>query len=354
LFTIKNFKSIEMLSPYLYPLKTTQPSIPQTRVLKFVRPQQEWGWEIAIYLYFAGMGAGSFIIGTMILWFGDHLLAQKTWDFWNYSINLSKAAILWGPLFVAVGAPFLVLDLGKKLRFYTACLNPRTSWLARGFLILSAFIVAGLIIFGVSALFGGGRTTFWVLLEIIGMILAFATAIYTGILLQSIKYVPIWNTPFLPLLFLTSALSTGSMGIILSLLGFELIPVNHGLLKTLTYTEQILTLGEAFVLALYLYLRYQQKDQGETSVRLLLSGQLKLLFWVGIVSIGFIFPILLEFLYTHSGHLGILIATGLLLLCGGFFLRLGVLASGIREQLPMHKLIKIKINMSAFGKGGSP
>ena len=317
-------------------------------MLKFVRPQQEWGWEIALYLYLAGMGAGSFIIGTMVLWFGDHLLAQKTWDFWNYSINLSKAVVLWGPLLVAIGAPFLVLDLGKKLKFYTACLNPRTSWLARGFLILFAFIVVGLIILGVSALFGDGRTTFWVLLEITGVILAFATAIYTGILLQSIKYVPIWNTPLLPLLFVTSALSTGSMGIILSLLGFELIPANHGLLKTLTSTEQIFILVEAFVLALYLYLRYQQKDQGETSVRLLLSGQLKLLFWVGIVFIGFIFPILLEFLYTHSGHSTILIATGLLLLCGGFFLRLGVLASGIREQLPMHKLIEIKVAMSAL------
>lgn len=325
-------------------------SILQTRMLKFVRPQREWGWEIAIYLYLAGMGAGSFIIGTMIIWFGNHLLTQKTWDFWNYSINLSKAAILWGPLFVAVGAPFLVLDLGKKLKFYTACLNPKTSWLARGFLILSTFIIVGLIIFGGSALFITGRTTFWIILEVIGVIFAFATAIYTGILLKSIKYVPIWNTAFLPLLFLTSALSTGSMGIILSLLGFELIPVNHGLLKRLTYIEQILILIDAFVLAFYLYSRYQQKDQGETSVRLLLSGQLKSLFWVGIVFIGFIFPILLEFLYTHSGHPSILIATGLFLLSGGFFLRLGVIASGIKEQLPMHKLIEIKVNMRAFRK----
>jgi len=351
LFTIKNSEQKKsMLSSSQYLLKTSEPFPPQTRMLKFVRPQRQWGWEIAIYLYLAGMGAGSFIIGTMVIWSGDHLLAQKTWEFWNYTINLSKAAILWGPLFVAVGAPFLVLDLGKKLKFYTACLNPRTSWLARGFFILSVFIVIGLIVFTVSALFSGQRTRFWFGLEIIGVILAFATAIYTGILLKSIKYVPIWNTPLLPLLFLASALSTGSMSIILSLLGFELIPVNDGLLKTLTSTEQILVLIEAFVLAFYLYFRYQQKDQGETSVRLLLSGQLKLLFWVGIVLIGLIFPILLEFLYTHSGQPGILVATGLFLLCGGFFLRLGVLASGIREQLPMHKLIEIKVNMSAAKK----
>ncbi|MGB9630138.1 MAG: NrfD/PsrC family molybdoenzyme membrane anchor subunit, partial [Thermodesulfobacteriota bacterium] len=266
---------------------------------KFIKPQHVWKWEIAIYLYLAGMGAGSFIIGTLILWFANPWLTPKLWPLWNYSINLTKSAILWGPIFVAIGSPFLILDLGKKMKFYTACLNPKTSWLARGFLILSAFIVIGLVLLVGSSVFDPRRTTAWLILEMIGIALAFSTAIYTGILLKSVKYVPIWNTHLLPLLFLISALSTGSMGIILSLLGFELIPSGHILLKRLTFTEQVLILLEAIVLILYLYSRYRQKDQGETSVHLLLSGPLRFLFWVGIVLIGFIFPILLEFLYTH-------------------------------------------------------
>ncbi len=313
---------------------------------KFIKPQRVWKWEIAIYLYLAGMGAGAFIIGTLILWFASPWLPPKFWPFWNYSIDLTKTAILWGPLFVAIGAPFLVLDLGKKMKFYTACLNPKTSWLARGFLILSAFIIIGLVLFVGSSAFNPPRTTVWIILESIGIVLAFSTAIYTGILLKSIKYVPIWNTPLLPLLFLISALSTGSMGIILSLLGFELIPSGHLLLKRLTYTEQIFIFLEAIVLILYLVSRYRQRDQGETSVRLLLSGPLRFLFWVGIVLIGFVFPILLEFLYTHLAQPGLLIITGVFLLAGGFFLRLGILASGIKEQLPMHKLIEMKINMN--------
>ena len=47
---------------------------------------------------------------------------------------------------VAIGAPFLILDLGIKRRFMYACLNPRTSWVARGFIILSIFIVIGLVL----------------------------------------------------------------------------------------------------------------------------------------------------------------------------------------------------------------
>jgi hypothetical protein len=42
--------------------------------------------------------------------------------------------------------------------------------------------------------------------------------------------------------------------------------------------------------------------------------------------------------------------TGIFLLCGGFFLRLGVLASGVKEQLPMQKLVELKANLRAFKK----
>jgi len=45
-----------------------------------------------------------------------------------------------------------------------------------------------------------------------------------------------------------------------------------------------------------------------------------------------------------------LFATGLFLLAGGFLLRLGILASGIKEQLPMHKLIEMKMNLSDLKK----
>ncbi len=313
---------------------------------KHVQPLHEWRWQVAVYLYLAGMGAGSFIIGSMIVWFGSHLLVPRTWTLWKHSIDLSRLAVFWGPLLVAVGAPFLVLDLGKKLKFYTACLNPRTSWLARGFLILSTFILIGLLILGISCLGGTARTPLRTVLEIVGVIFAFVTAVYTGVLLKSIQYVPVWNTPLLPLLFLTSALSTGTMCVLLSLIGFEVIGLNELVIETLVSTEQVFLLIEAFVLGVYLYSGYRQGDQGETSVRLLLSGPLKSLFWLGIVAMGFAFPIVLDFIYARFRQPGILVLSGLFLLCGGFFLRLGVIASGVREQLPMHKLIEMKIRLS--------
>jgi len=317
---------------------------------KYVKPQRVWKWEIAIYLYLAGMGAGSYAIGMMINWV-IHPKVIITLS--GFPLNIAKPALLWGPIFVAIGAPFLILDLGIKRRFLYACLNPKTSWVARGFLILSTFIVLGLIVFLISFVspqYLNDRSTPWLALELVSLIFALSTAIYTGVLLKSVKYVPIWNTPLLPILFLASALSTGSMGIILAMLGSELLfspaDVLAGVAHRMVAYERILIVIEALILAFYLYSRYRAKDQGETSVRLLLSGKLKPLFWGGIVLIGFVFPMVLEYISSCCPtYPELLYTTGIFLLGGGFLLRLGVLASGVKEQLPMKKLIEIKANL---------
>lgn len=317
---------------------------------KNLKPQHIWRWEIAVYLYMAGMGAGAFVIGMFVLWF---MKPEVPITLFGFNLDIAKPALLWGPLFVAVGAPFLILDLGIKTRFLYACLNPRTSWLARGFFILSTFIVLGLIVFAVSILFPqlfNTRPTLWFVLEVISVIFAFSTAIYTGVLLKSVKYIPVWNTPLLPVLFLASALSTGSMGVILAMLGSELLFSSADVFAVVAHTvvgyERVLIVIEALILAVYLYSRYRAKDQGETSVKLLLSGKLKPIFWGGIVLIGFVFPLALEYAFSCCPeNPELLYATGVFLLCGGFFLRLGVLASGVKEQLPMRKFMEMRYQL---------
>src|SRR5512135_2496663 len=124
------------------------------RNVRYVRPQKEWKEIIAVYLYLAGMGAGSFVVGTLIRWIAPRVAPPflSSITFFGYSLNLSEVPIFWGPIMVAIGAPFLILDLGIKWRLMYACLNPRTSWVARGFIILSVFIVVGLILLAKSVL----------------------------------------------------------------------------------------------------------------------------------------------------------------------------------------------------------
>jgi formate-dependent nitrite reductase membrane component NrfD len=323
----------------------TEPIQP-TRHVRVLRPQEEWKEIIAIYLYLAGMGAGSYIIGAIINWF---INPSRLIPIWGFPLDMAKVALLWGPILVAIGAPFLILDLGIKKRFLYACLNPKTSWVARGFLILSIFIVLGVVLLAKSVLpfeWLRAEAPFWYVAEVITIVFAFATAFYTGILLKATKSIPLWNTYLLPLLFLISALSTGSMAIILSTLGTSLLSLDSAALKILMGGEQILVVIEGIVLFLYLSRRHKASEQGKDSVRLLLFGEKKLLFWGGVVLLGFIFPVILESISSLShGNPVFIFAAGVILLCGGFFLRLGVLSAGIREQIPMQRLMEIKYEL---------
>lgn len=308
----------------------------RTGTIKFVSnstPQKEWGWQVAVYLYLAGMGAGAFVIGLLMDWLG-------------YAMYYPRALMLWGPVLVAIGAPFLILKLGKQKRFWKAALNPRTSWLARGFHILLFFIIVGGVALA-AAVLPVGWLERWseviLSLEVLSIILALAVAVYTGILIQSVKYVPFWNTWLLPLLFTVSALSTGAMAIILSALGYGLVvpsPVAHSqLIDIVIRIEQIMVLIEAIVLFLYLYFRYRAQDQGQNSVRQLLSGRLRYIFWIGIVASGLLFPVILEGIYSSLPDYPVLLVfSGLFLLTGGYCLRYGIIAAGIKELHPLQNI----------------
>jgi formate-dependent nitrite reductase membrane component NrfD len=223
---------------------------------------------------------------------------------------------------------------------------------ARGFFILSTFIVLGLVLLTKSVLpfeWLHVESALWRIPEGIAFVLAFGTALYTGILLKATKSIPLWNTTLLPLLFLMSGLSTGSMAIILSTLGAGLFSHDAGALKVLMGGEQILAVTEGIVLYLYLYRSYRTTEQGKDSVRLLLFGEKKLIFWGGIVMVGFIFPVILENIASFfHGNVALIFVSGLIMLVGGFFLRLGVLSAGIKEQIPMQRLIEIQYDMRAM------
>ena len=315
---------------------------------------------IAIYLYLAGMGAGSFVIGILIQWgalinwMGVKLnpLFLPSIVLFGHTLNLSSVPNLWGPIMVAIGAPFLILDLGIKWRFMYACLNPRTSWVARGFIILSIFIIFGLVLLAKSVLpfeWLHAESVLWRIPEIIAFVFALGTAIYTGILLKATKSIPLWNTHLLPLLFLVSALSTGSMAIILATLGTGLFSHDASALKVLMYAVQILVVIEGIVLYLYLSGRYRVSEQGKDSVRLLLHGEKKFIFWGGDVLLGLVLPFVLVSIAAFShGNMLLIFSSGLSLLGGGFLLRLGVLHAGIKDQIPMHRLMEIQYDMRAM------
>lgn len=301
-------------------------------------PQAVWRWKIAAYLFLAGTGAGAMIIGVLS-------------DFMGYVIS-AKIAVAFGVPAVALSTVFLITDLGHPEKFFKAMLHPSTSWISRGFFIVSALIICGAFVIilwiwpfgGVLDTNQGLRTA----LEGIALILAVATCIYTGILIGIVVSRPFWNNPLLPVLFLISAVSTGIGGllfvtpIVRSVLGIRSLETAT-FLSHLESADMILVIVEAITIYLYLTLVF---DRAPEAANLLLKGKLSGLFWGGFLGAGLLVPGMIEFLSwgTHEGASRSLapVVAGVFLLVGGFLMRLLILAAGIRSPLILRTPFRVR------------
>ena len=171
-----------------------------------MRAQTKWGWLIAIYLFLAGLGGGAYIAGVLA-------------DFTGMAPEISKTGIVLGLPCVFIGCIFLIADLGKPINVWRAFMKPGTSWIARGTIIITFFMIINFLHiilwiwpFDILTEATGARH----FINLLGLIFAFGTIIYTGLLLGASRPIAFWSTAMLPLLFLVSALSTGFMAVILA------------------------------------------------------------------------------------------------------------------------------------------
>ncbi|MCK4343495.1 MAG: polysulfide reductase NrfD [Phycisphaerae bacterium] len=287
-------------------------------MLPNLKAQSKWSWLIAAYLFLAGLGGGAYLTGVVADFLGEE---------W---VGLAKIGVCLGFPCVAVGCIFLLLDLGKPANFWRAAMRPNTSWVARGTIIISVFMILGFIHiicwlwpFDALATADGARRS----LGVVGAIFAIGTMIYTGILLGAARPIAFWSTAMLPLLFLVSATSTGMMAVILlgSFGGQELRegPVHH-----LATVDSVLIILEMFVLAFYLHGMHQMPE-ARASAQLVLTGTVAPLFWWGVGVAGLIAPLILEL--THVAPLAVI--ASIFGIGGGLILRQVVLSGGIHAPL---------------------
>lgn len=323
---------------------------------RVLHPQGEWEWPIAAYLYLAGMGGGAFAVGMIVAWVLHPDIP-------------SIAMLLWGPLLVALGAPFLILDLGKKTRFINAALNPMSSWAARGFVILTSLIITGLASFVMALLPDllpalGMEVPGWVvahpallrLLEAIALVLSLATGAYTGVFLKSVRYVSLWNTWALPALFSASALSTGAMALIVFLLGCGLAVGNQSLIdltRTLLPVELALILVESAALGWLLVALHRA---GQTPGRMIRHIGIKsspslvlalILLLVGLFGVSTSGPWL-------TAYSSLVFVSGALILGGGFLLRHDFVKTGTKDEHPLHKMASLQYDWKTLAQPDGP
>ncbi len=292
-----------------------------------MRAQRHWDWKVAFYLYGAGTSAGLIFLEVVL----------RAFDF----INQETALVgMWIGLTLAlVSLAFLFVHLGPRSRwgFLYAFTKPRTSWIARGAIIVTVLVILRVLIL-IQTLPGlenlpWGEGTFWGAI-LRGAVLLFALAFmaYSGLVLSSWNSIAFWNTPLLPTLYVSYSFLAGMavLPLAMALLG------GAAPLATVYWPVLlVLLLGNGFLLWLYMLGMSSGTLPARESVRRLVSGEQRRSFWVGTVTIGLALPTLVAAsaigggLGSGPGAVTVLIATCACVQVGGFLLRDNVLRVGV-------------------------
>ncbi len=291
-----------------------------------------WGGMIAVYLFLAGIAAGAFLTAALTDLFGK-----------NRPAKLIRAGAYIPPIAIVVGLLLLVFDLGRPLSFWKLIFNVNfSSVMSLGTFIISIFTAVALVyayliwawpvaqargiqitVAGVEAAAArevpaSGLQALRKPVAVVGSLLAFGTATYTGFLLSAVSTNTFWSVPFLgisgvpflPFLFLVSAISTGLAATLIGAIDCSDL--------TLYKKVDIVLLAIEILLLIILY----------TSVSsAFFQGGLANLFWIGVVVIGLLLPLILA-IYGVSKHKNLVVPVCGMVVVGGLALRYFVVYAG--------------------------
>lgn len=274
-----------------------------------------WKWEIALYFFFEGISAGSYVLCS---------IAQFTRPAqYNQLIRsgryLSFATMLACP-------PLLIADLGRPERFHhmlriwkkTSPMN-HGAWSLTGYGLLSTLQLA--LIWPASRLpFGRGllkllqRILPERLVSALGLPFALMMVSYPGVLLSTTAN-PVWaHTHFLGALFACSSMSNGAAALTL----LHARSQDHDLHRTLGRFDDVATVAEGAALCLYL-------GTAGKAAQPLFTGKQSKLFLIGAIGLGIVAPAILR--RSRSSLLRNLVAP-LLTLAGGAALKWAITYAG--------------------------
>jgi len=292
-----------------------------------VESVEAWGLPVALDLFFAGLGAGSFCFAV--------LASRKKGDAFETS---ARGAAIFTPLSLGFGLAMLILDLMYKTRFwFTLVVFNVDSPMSFGVWLLTIFALISV----VHALFFVPEPLWakipligrWTLprqaayrrsLGLLGIPFALAVSVYTGVLL-SVSSLPLWRNIALPGLFCFSALATGFAAAGLIALRIARTDMMEQPILWLRRGYQILL--PVYLLFTLLFALFAYSYAPWNDVRHLIAGRMGVVWWAGVLGLGILLPLVLVVGRGQMNRIKISVALYALLL-GGFLLRMVLIFAG--------------------------
>ena len=282
-----------------------------------------WNWTVAVYLFVAGVSAGAFAISALAYFLGE----EKYQEITRIGAYIAPFPLIFGIL-------LLIYDLERPHLFWKLMVNLQThSVMSLGAWLLVIFSVLSFVYFylwlpdrfDVVELLRKTPPSWdkWAIVRLlktnplleklhrkhlngfrgwvgmVGIPVSLSVGIYTGVLLGALAARPFWNNPMLPMLFLVSALKTGTASICLIgcvVKGFggmsrEQIETNKFIIHSIDFFLMILSI---IAILLFVFGLYTSSRSSVDAAGLIMGGQFTFLFWGLAVVVGVLFPLSLE------------------------------------------------------------
>jgi len=310
-----------------------------------------WHWPISLYLFVGGLAAG-------LLFFAAYrVLTGKDKEF-STTVQIGPIIALFA---IMTGLMALLYDLHHPLYFWqlytTVRLESPMSWGAWTLMVVMIVNVVWLAsylkqIFPIINLKGFLRKIVGIIIkfddenkelnwdwkfkwlqdfekfviknrkQMAWILIVFATilGVYTGILLSAFNARPLWNTSILGPLFLTSGLSTGAA---------MLMWISKTHVEKIAYSKiDILLITIELFFITHLFMGFLAGSEAKTeAAHLFLGGEFTITFWINVLILGLIVPLVLEILELLKVKIPV-IAPAILILWGGLLFRFIMVEAG--------------------------
>jgi formate-dependent nitrite reductase membrane component NrfD len=273
--------------------------------------QREWAWLITCAFFFGGLGAGTFAVS-----FADRL----------------HTGMVVGVLIVGVlktTAHFLFL--GHPFRAWRAIRRWRTSWISRGIIAITAFLVFGTLyvlpFLGLSVLRQG--TSAHEVLGWLAVLSAVVVMVYDGFVLKTSRGIPVWNSILMPIL----GLAYGVLGgITVTLVVREIVGIETSR-AALEWLALALVLVNLLLVAIYVVVIGSRGPTATVSVAQLLHGPMRVPFLFIGVGLGLGVTLVLSVLSIVTGSVTLLTIAACTDLLGHFAIVFAILRTGTYRPL---------------------
>jgi formate-dependent nitrite reductase membrane component NrfD len=271
-------------------------------------PAREWsegkGALISVAMFLGGIAGGTYLISL-------------------YFNNIWGMLIGW--VFAMGMGLFDMAHLKKPTRFWRIAFKANSSWISRGFIFVILFIGAA----GLQLLFhlvtgnaANAPAAAEIFFRVVAGILGFCVAIYSGFVVGFVGGIKFWNSAIMPVLVVIGGLAGGA-AVLLATVSFT----SAASFSTIQSLAQFFLALYAIALLILLWVATYSSQEAKDSALLLLKGSMAALFWVLIIVIGIIVPLVLEFIAGVDSS-ALLVVSAVLVLAGNLAMRYGIIKAG--------------------------